>query len=138
MRNSAFLNIARTFKSMARIPLGSYPLVVSGDLDAALIAQPQFPILKSCGWRTLRQEPLVLIVSSSLEVTDPHRAITSEPFIRYDRKHWGGQIVDRFLHCNTLAVKTFIEMDAIATFVDRKLGVAVVPDRAPRGRRSYP
>ncbi|SDH03120.1 LysR family transcriptional regulator [Propionivibrio dicarboxylicus] len=111
-----------------------YPRVVSGDLDAAIIVQPQFPILKSCGWQTLRREPLVLLVPESLDVSDPHQVITSEPFIRYDRKHWGGQIVDRFLQANNLQVTTFVEMDAldaIATFVGRGLGVAILPDWAP-------
>ncbi|MEI7430224.1 MAG: LysR family transcriptional regulator [Betaproteobacteria bacterium] len=135
----AVANIRKSFRQMELyVQPGSsielYPRVVSGDLDAALIVQPHFPILKSCGWLTLRQEPLILIVPSSLEVTDPHLTITNEPFIRYDRKHWGGQIVDRFLHSNNLAVKTFVEMDAldaIAKFVDCQLGVAVVPDWVP-------
>ena len=135
----AVANIRKSFRQMELyVQPGSsielYPRVVSGNLDAALIVQPQFPILKSCGWLTLRQEPLVLLVPASLDVGDPHLTIRSEPFIRYDRKHWGGQIVDRFLHFNHLTVKTFVEMDAldaIAIFVDCKLGVAVVPDWAP-------
>ena len=111
-----------------------YPQVVSGDLDAAIIIQPQFAVLKSCGWVTLRKEPLILIAPSSLHVTDPRLAILNEPFIRYDRKHWGGQIVDRYLRQTHLEVKTCFEMDAldaIAALVDRGLGVAIVPDWAP-------
>ncbi len=111
-----------------------YPQVVSGDIDAAIIVQPQFTILKSCGWQTLRRERLILLAPSSLKVTDPHATILNEPFIRYDRGHWGGQIVDRYLRHHRLDVKTCFEMDAldaIAALVDRQLGVAVVPDWAP-------
>lgn len=38
-----------------------YHAVLAGELDAALIIQPQFPIPKAFGWSTIRREPLVLL-----------------------------------------------------------------------------
>ena len=38
-----------------------YHKVLSGDLDAALIAQPPFMIPKACDWRVFRDEPLVVL-----------------------------------------------------------------------------
>src|SRR5215471_1184982 len=34
-----------------------YPRVLGGELDAALIMKPPFPIPKTCDWRVLRTEP---------------------------------------------------------------------------------
>jgi len=111
-----------------------YHGVISGGLDAALLVRPQFPIPKSTGWLTLRQEPLVPIAPKDVVVDDPLRVIQSHPFIRYDRNQWGGQIVDRYLHRKALNVRQWRELDAldaIAGLVSRGLGVAIVPDWAP-------
>ena len=111
-----------------------YHAVLSGELDAALIIEPQFPIPKAFGWSTIRREPLVLLAPVELQIHDFHLALTQQPFIRYDRNQWGGQIVDRYLRRHTISVREWAELDAldaIAALVDRGLGVALVPDWAP-------
>lgn len=111
-----------------------YQSVRSGALDAALIIQPQFPLSKALGWKTLRHEPLVLLAPETLEIRDLHAAIRDQPFIRYDRVQWGGQIVERYLRRHRLRVREWAELDAldaIAVLVNRNLGVALVPDWAP-------
>jgi DNA-binding transcriptional LysR family regulator len=111
-----------------------YHAVLSGELDAALIIEPQFPIPKAFGWSTIRGEPLVLLAPAELEIHDFHLALTQQPFIRYDRNQWGGQIVDRYLRRHAINVREWAELDAldaIAALVDRGLGVALVPDWAP-------
>jgi DNA-binding transcriptional LysR family regulator len=111
-----------------------YHQVAGGELDAAMIVQPQFSIPKSLGWLTLRREPLVLIAHEALPLEHPHTIIAREPYIRYDRNQWGGQLVDNYLRRNGLPVREWLELDAldaIAAMVDRELGVAIVPDWAP-------
>ena len=111
-----------------------YHAVLSGELDAALIIEPQFPIPKAFGWSTIRREPLVLLAPAELEIHDFHLTLTQQPFIRYDRNQWGGQIVDRYLRRHAISVREWAELDAldaIAALVDRGLGVALVPDWAP-------
>lgn len=111
-----------------------YHGVIAADLDAAVIVRPQFPVPKSTGWLTLREEPLVLLVPGDMVVGEPLVMIESHPFIRYDRNQWGGQIVDRYLRQNSLKVREWLELDAldaIAGLVSRGLGVAIVPDWAP-------
>lgn len=111
-----------------------YHGVIGGSLDGALIVRPQFSIPKSTGWLTLREEPLVLIVPEAMAEDDPAQIIRCQPFIRYDRNQWGGQIVDRYLRQNALKVEEWLELDAldaIAGLVSRGLGVAIVPDWAP-------
>lgn len=111
-----------------------YHGVVAGDLDAAVIVRPQFPVPKATGWLTLREEPLVLIARAGMALDDPLEVIRRHPFIRYDRNQWGGQIVDRFLRQQGLKVREWLELDAldaIAALVSRGLGIAIVPDWAP-------
>ena len=111
-----------------------YQKVVSGDLDAALIAQPPFAIPKACAWRVFRDEPLVVLTPASKRFRDPHTALATEPFIRYDRNNWGGRLVDGYLRQAGIRPHDRFELDgleAIAVLVDRGLGVSLVPDWAP-------
>lgn len=111
-----------------------YHRVLRGDLDAAVIVQPQFAIPKSGDWQLLYEEPMVVIAPEAQAAEDPHRLLATEPFMRYDRNHWGGQIVDRYLRYAGIRPRERFEMDAldaIAAMVDRGLGVSLVPDWAP-------
>lgn len=111
-----------------------YAQVVNGDLDAAIVVEPEFAIPKSCGWQVLREEPLVVLTPGSLRVTDPHAALRSEPFIRYDRHSRGGRIADSYLRQAGIRPTDRFELTsltAIALLVDRGLGVALVPDWPP-------
>src|SRR5205085_6120522 len=71
-----------------------YPKVLAGDLDAAIMARPPFAIPKVCDWRVLREEPLIVLTPASARVRDPNVILTSEPFIRLDRRAWAGQLSD--------------------------------------------
>jgi DNA-binding transcriptional LysR family regulator len=111
-----------------------YHKVLSGDLDAALIAQPPFAIPKAYDWRVFRVEPLVVLTPKSKRYPDPHAALATEPFIRYDRNNWGGRLVDGYLRQAGIRPRDRFELDgleAIAVLVDRGLGVSLVPDWAP-------
>lgn len=114
--------------------VGLYHRVIAGDLDAALIVRPPFAMAKTARWLTLRQEPLVFLSPRAAGPADPRVLIGTERFIRYDRNQWGGQIVDAYLRDQGLAVREWLELDAldaIAALVDRGLGVSIVPDWAP-------
>ena len=85
-------------------------------------------------WRLLHEEPMVVLAPAARAAEDPHRLLASEPFLRYDRNHWGGQLVDRYLRAAGIRPRERFEMDAldaIAAMVDRGLGVSLVPDWAP-------
>jgi DNA-binding transcriptional LysR family regulator len=111
-----------------------YPKVLSGDLDAAIIAQPPFAIPKVCNWRALRTEPLIVLTPASMTVRDAHSILRTEPFIRLERKTWAGQLVDGYLRSAGIRPSERFELDspeAIAALVDRELGVSLVHDWAP-------
>ncbi|MET3897396.1 DNA-binding transcriptional LysR family regulator [Devosia sp. UYZn731] len=111
-----------------------YERVVDGDLDAAIIVAPPFRMPKTCDWRPIRTEPLLLIRSESLAVDDPRELLSTQPFIRYDRNHWGGRLAENYLRYLDIVPEDRYELDAleaIAVMVDSGLGVSLVPDWAP-------
>ena len=115
--------------------LDLYRKVVNGDLDAALVAHPLVNMPKNCEWHTFREEPLVLLTSASMTVTDPHETLQSEPFVRYNRDVVGGQLADSYLRQHGIVPNQRCELDglaAIAALVDRGLGISLVPDWNPR------
>lgn len=111
-----------------------YPKVLAGELDAAIIARPPFAIPKVCDWRPLRQEPLVVLTPAAMPARDAKILLASEPFIRLDRRSWAGQLIDGYLRRAGIRPRERFEIDsypAIATMVDRGLGVGLVHDWPP-------
>jgi len=109
--------------------------VVSGELDAAILVEHHFSIPKGSEWLPLTEEPLVVIAPSALQgATDAHSVLQSQPFIRYDRRIWGGRLADRYLRERGLRPWVRLEIDglmAIANLVSRGLGVSLLPDWSP-------
>lgn len=106
-------------------------MVASGELDAAVVVEPQFAIPKTCEWRPLMDEPLVVVAPLALARHDPHALLRNEPFIRYDRSVWGGQLADRYLRDHGIRPHQRLEINglmSIATMVDHGLGVSLLPD----------
>lgn len=105
--------------------------VQAGELDAAIIVEPEHDPAKTCGWRVLRVEPMVVLVPESMPADDAHAVLRSQPFIRYDRNTYGGRIADQYLRRVSIQPAVRFELtslSAIALLVDRGLGVALVPD----------
>ena len=116
------------------MPVPLYAKILSGELDAVIIVKPPFPIPKTCDWRVLRKEPLIVLTPASASIRDPNVALASEPFIRLDRTGWAGRLVDGYLRHARIRLKERFELDgleAIAIMVDRGLGVSLVPDWSP-------
>ncbi|MCR0982549.1 LysR family transcriptional regulator [Roseomonas populi] len=111
-----------------------YAAILDAALDAALIAQPPFGVPKSCGWMDVRIEPMVLLVPESLAGEEPMALLSTQPFIRYDERSWGGKLAGDYLRRRRIRPREIFELetlDAIAVLVDRGLGISIVPDWAP-------
>ncbi|MES5100006.1 LysR family transcriptional regulator [Agrobacterium sp. BA1120] len=111
-----------------------YPQVLSGELDAAIVIKPNFALPKSVDWVSIRKEPLIAITPANVTERDIGKLIADHKFIRYDRNNWGGRIATRFIEDNGLKPIERLELDsleAIAVFVDRGLGISIIPDWAP-------
>lgn len=105
--------------------------VMSGDLDAAILVHPAFDLPKTCAWRLLREEPLILLTHSDLSVKAPLAIAAHEPFIRYDRSVVGGKMADEYLRAHSVRPKVHFELDGIehiAKLVAEGFGVSVLPD----------
>ena len=111
-----------------------YQRVLTGELDAAIVARPPFDLPKSCDWQTLYREKLVLLKPASLKGSDIKSLLTTHPFIRYDSRAWGGLLVENYLRKARIRPKERFELDAldaIAVLVDRGLGLALIPEWPP-------
>jgi DNA-binding transcriptional LysR family regulator len=111
-----------------------YQRVLSGELDAAIVTRPPFDLPKSCDWRTLYRERLVLLKPASLKGSHIKSLLTTHPFIRYDSRAWGGLLVENYLRKARIRPKERFELDAldaIAVLVDRGLGLALIPEWPP-------
>lgn len=108
--------------------------LVRGELDAAIVVEPQFAVAKGYQWEEFIAEPLVVVAPASMVGQDPHALLATQPFIRYDRSVLGGQLADRYLRDHNLRPHQRLEVDGlmvIAALVSEGLGVALVPDWAP-------
>jgi len=111
-----------------------YQKMVDGSLDAAILVEPPFAVPKEYAWHELRKDPLILLTSISETESDPIVLLKRAPFIRYDRKHWGGRSGEAYLRHLKLSPKEKYELDsleAIAVLVDKGLGVSLVPNWLP-------
>lgn len=108
--------------------------VVAGELDAALVVEHQFEMPKSCEWQDLLEDPFVVVAPKALAGRDPHEILSTAPFIRYDRRVWGGRTADRYLRDHSIQPRQRLEIDgltAIVALVNAGLGVSLLPDWAP-------
>ncbi|AQH01414.1 LysR family transcriptional regulator [Burkholderia sp. KK1] len=105
--------------------------VTSGELDAAIVVHPTFELPKTCSFRQLREEPLILLTQAHLEVSDALRTIAEQPFIRYDRRVVAGKMADDYLREKGVRPNVQFELDGIehiAKLVAEGFGVSVLPD----------
>ncbi|NUU01963.1 LysR family transcriptional regulator [Herbaspirillum robiniae] len=109
--------------------------VAAGELDAAVVVEPQFAVPKTCEWIALMDEPLVVIAPAGTAEKDAHALLRNEPFIRYNRNVLGGQLADRYLRDHGIVPRQRLEIDsllAIAALVGKGLGVSLLPDWSAR------
>ncbi|GAB7545325.1 hypothetical protein CS8_050050 [Cupriavidus sp. 8B] len=105
--------------------------VMSGELDSAILVHPAFELPKTCAWRLLREEPLILLTQSGMHVEDVLATAGREPFIPYDRNVVAGRMADDYLRAHGVRTKVHFELDGIehiASLVAEGFGVSVLPD----------
>jgi DNA-binding transcriptional LysR family regulator len=111
-----------------------YRQLSDGEIDVAIILKPHFDLPKSLEWLSLRKEPLLLVCPPSMPGTDPVALLRTERFLRYDRNHWGGRLVDQYLKQNRIRPREHFELDsleAIVIMVSKGVGVSIIPDWPP-------
>ncbi|WP_108662155.1 LysR substrate-binding domain-containing protein [Acuticoccus kandeliae] len=118
-----------------------YARTLGGELDVAAIVKPGFALPKTVEFHLWRSEPLVLLAPHDEASRDALHLLTARPFIRYDRRQWGGRLAADYLDRLGIVPPQRFELDAleaIAVMVDGGLGVSIVPEWAgpwPEGLR---
>ncbi|EGU45059.1 LysR family transcriptional regulator [Vibrio splendidus] len=103
--------------------------LINGDLDAAIIVAPPSAIPKTLRCRELRNEPLALIHSKTIQGSITS-ILENNAYIRYDPTCWGGQMSERFMNDTGMTKNTIFDLDsleAIAQLVVEEVGVSIVP-----------
>jgi len=110
--------------------------VDSGELDAAVVAQPPFRLPGSLAWTSLYDEPMVLVVPREprFAIADaPLEILRASPFLRFDRQAWTGHLVNTALAQAGVTVRGGMELnsvEAILALVRQGFGVSIVPKLA--------
>lgn len=107
-----------------------YTALLHNELDAALCLKPAFELPKSVVWRSLRREPLVVLVPSGMTTENPLELLRTQPLVRYDRRLGGGKLADEYLKSMGITVQERFEINsvlAIAMLVEQGLGIGLVP-----------
>lgn len=107
-----------------------YDALLSDTLDAAILVEPPFALPKSLTQQVIRQEQLLLLAKKTHNRRLPE-ILSTEPYISYDSKSWGGRIAERYLADNRIFPRTLCELDAleaIQILVEKELGVSLVPN----------
>lgn len=102
----------------------------AGEIDMAVTIRPPFGLLPELNWQTLVREPFMLLAPAALKGKDWRKLLQAQAFLRYDRKSFGGRLVERFLRDMQISVNESIELDDIQGLVQlvaQGLGVALVP-----------
>jgi len=111
-----------------------HDMVRDDHLDAAFLVEPPFDLSKIFTWHLMRSEPMIVLAPPGEESDDPFEVLRRHPFIRYDRKHWGGRIAETYLLEHGLRPRQQIELDsleAIVLMVNEGIGASLVPEWAP-------
>ena len=102
----------------------------NGSLDAALIIRPPFGMYSQLTWQALLQEPFMLLAHRNMPQSDWLSALQQQAFIRYDRRSFGGRMVERFLRQHQLTPNERLELDdlpGLVSMVAQGIGVAIAP-----------
>jgi len=99
------------------------------ELDLAVMIRPRIGVPVDMKWLTLMHEPYVAIAPKGTPgtVADWSAAL---PFVRYNRRSYGGDLVERYLRRHRLWVREGVELDepeVILRMVRAGLGWSIVP-----------
>lgn len=117
-------------KLVPGVSLNLLSQIDAGELDLALLIKPPFDLPKELLQISLASEPFVLITPLGVTADDPLQILAEQPFVRYDRRSFGGRRVNQFLREQRLTVQEALELDeleAIVRMVECGLGVSLIP-----------
>jgi DNA-binding transcriptional LysR family regulator len=116
-------------------------LVKAGDLDAALVAQPESGGSARLRWHSMLRRELVLIAPPTASEGSAAALFKQFEWIRYDRETVVGLKAARFVNNQKLEKRSNLEFDsasAIIAMVSAGLGISVLHIADPGLLQAYP
>jgi len=106
--------------------------VISGELDAALVVERQWPDKPGLLWTQCYVETLTVIANSSIASADStiSSLFAGYPFIRFDRRTPTGAHIDKIMRGMQLVPQDFLELNSILSIVElvrKNVGFTMVP-----------
>ncbi|WP_118134737.1 LysR family transcriptional regulator [Oceanicella sp. SM1341] len=111
-----------------------------GELDAAITTQPVPPWPQGLRFTPAYGHGFWVVAAPHLAGRDARALLTTEPFLRFDKRAWAGRLIDDELRRQAIPVTELMEIDsqeALLRMAANGLGVAIVPlderefERAP-------
>ena len=104
----------------------------AGELDAALVVEPQHDIPVRVQWTPLYEEPLMLLASTRIASAhaDVGALLKSQPFLRFDRASDTGAKVEQTLRRMRVKPNEVLEVNSVAAIIDlvrQNVGISIVP-----------
>lgn len=116
--------------------------VKAGELDAAVVAQPETGGSSRMHWHPLREQQLALVVPPDEDETSVKKLFQRYDWIRYDRRTIAGRLatryVNKYLGDNPRSSIEFDGVRAVLAMVSAGLGVSVVQLTEPGIQLNYP
>jgi DNA-binding transcriptional LysR family regulator len=92
----------------------------AGELDAALVVEPQHDVPVRVQWTPLYEEPLMLLASTRIASAhaDVGALLKSRPFLRFDRASATGAKVEQTLRRMRVKPNEVLEVNSVAAIID--------------------
>ena len=120
---------------------GLVAAVKAGELDAALVAQPERGASSRLRWRSMLRRELVLIAPPGVQESSVAALFRQHEWIRYDRDTVTGALAARYVGMHVKEKRSELEFDtvaAIVSMVSAGLGISLVQLADPRLCQIYP
>jgi DNA-binding transcriptional LysR family regulator len=115
--------------------------VKAGELDAALVAQPERGASGRLHWQPMARRELVLIAPTSAKESAVPALFRQYEWIRYDRDTITGTMAARYVRAHIHEKRSEFEFDAVSAIiamVSAGLGISIVQIADPRLLQIYP
>lgn len=110
------------------LPADLIARVESGELDAALVNEPQY-LPPQLIWTPLMEEPMIVIAPIGAGTAGYGELLTSWPYVGLSRGVWGGRLIEEYLHARGVILRPILEFDSLEPViltVQQGLGVSIV------------
>lgn len=112
-----------------------------GEIDAAIITQPETGGSRRLSWTPLAKEKLIGIAPLAARTGTLAECFAAYEWIRFDRSTVGGRIAARYVAKHAPEARSRIDVQSLAALtamVSEGLGVSVLPDPGPGVLQVHP